>query len=82
MNFVTIVTFYDRQGNEIATYDPWMSFLIHFYPSENYENWLHHQETVEYKIEENEELIGVYGVDTPKNFLTSLGFIVKVKQSD
>jgi len=40
------------------------------------------RDRVEYKIEENEELIGVYGDTTQSVWLTSLGFIVKVKQSE
>jgi len=40
------------------------------------------RDRVEYKIEENEELIGVYGDTTQTHWLTSLGFIVKVKQSE
>jgi len=43
-----------------------MNSLVHRYPSYKYENWITFQERVEYKIEENEELIGVYGVDTHK----------------
>ena len=32
-----------------------------------------------YRLEDNEELIGVYGVTDKEDWITSLGFLVKVK---
>ena len=59
-----LIRFMDSSENEVYVYDP--------------NNWS--RATVEYKIGDNEEIIGVYGVKDKDIYFSSFGFIVKVKQ--
>ena len=64
----------DSEGNEVYVYNPTNDSGIT-------------TRTTTYQLGENEELIGVYGVNEPptdqlvKTYLSSFGFIVKVKQN-
>ena len=58
------IKFLDSRENELYSYNPG--------------SW--RSKTVTHQIAENEELIGVYGVKDKEAYLTSFGFIVKVKK--
>ena len=57
------MTFLDKGGKLIDKYNP-MNHRVH--------------EGTKYELQENEELIGVYGVKDLAEYFNSFGFIVKV----
>ena len=58
--------FMDSAGKVVYEYDP--------------EN--KYEDSTSYKLSENEELIGVYGVKDKRRHFASFGFIVKVKANN
>jgi len=69
----TYLEFLDSKGETIYDYDPDNAKDCEHWGCPNSGNIL------EVKIEENQELIGVYG-NNDSNYLGSLGFIVKEKK--
>ena len=66
MTYLTQLKFYDEEDNLITEYNP-----------KNRSDDEHEQ-----VLEDNEELFGIYGVKNKQKYLTTFGFIVKVKQED
>ena len=61
--------FWDKDGNLISSYNPL--------------NWNYAANEIKHELQENEELIGVYGIMSNNGYyrcLKSFGFIIKVKQ--
>jgi len=52
--------------------------MQHYYDPNNY-GFDYSPDRIEYELQENEELIGVYGVAGKELSITTFGYIVKVK---
>ena len=66
MTYLTQIRFYDIDDSVITEYNP-----------KNRNDDEHEQ-----VLEDNEEIFGVYGVKDKQKYLTTFGFIVKVRQVD
>ena len=66
-DFTTNIAFWDANDNEIARYNPGND-------NDKYSE--------KYELKENQELIGIYGVQDKCYWLTSFGFLIKVRQHD
>ena len=63
--FVTTLKFLDMYDEEICSYNP------------------HERDdpVIEQVLREDEEIIGVYGVKDKSNYLTTFGYIVKIREA-
>ena len=63
--FVTALKFLDKYDEQICSYNP------------NERN----DPVIEQDLREDEEIIGVYGVKDKSNYLTTFGYIVKIREA-